>query len=515
MKFLTSGGLKRLDSYRRILVILLFLPVLFINIRSNHDWGDDFAQYIHQAENIVSGIPQSETGFVYNEENYIGPAAYPSGFPLLLAPVYAIFGNKMQAFIACISVFYLALAFALIFFYRRYFSPLAALVLTFIMIYNPQLLLFKQEVMSDLPFTFFLVMALLWYPSIKAGNYTRMVVFGCLVGFIMMIRSVGFVLVMAIATDQLISFFRERKQMKINHEERIPFLRAAVFPFLLVITPLLVYFLVNSLVFHIPSSGSLRDYLYFYYSGNFLATIPANLEQYVEVFRYMYTPVTGVFRFASLIMGSVFLTMALLGFIRKLTTRLEVFDLFFIFYILILLIFPNNYSAYRLLIPTGFLLLFYAAQGFKSIRLPFFLGGRNRAIILGLLMFAMFIPGIINVAGAKNTVLEGPQQEETIRAFKYISANVADSSVIVFVKPRALALYTGKKGMVDPFTADPTEIHTQLMDAGADYLLIHEKLTREPMKRYCRLLKTRAKQVWKNRTYTLYRINPPGPEERY
>jgi 4-amino-4-deoxy-L-arabinose transferase-like glycosyltransferase len=515
MSLFPKPGIQRFRKYRTVLVILLFLPVIFINIRSNHDWGDDFAQYIHQAENIIKGIPQSQTGYVYNQENYIGPTAYPSGFPILLAPVYAIFGNSMQAFIFYISLFYLALAFAVIWFYKKHFSPLAAIVLAFILVYNPQLLLFKQEVMSDLPFTLFLVLAFCFYPEVKPGKTRTIVFFGILTGFIIMIRSVGFVLVMAIAVDQFIAILRKRKQDKLNHVPSASMIKSMGFPLLLTGIPVIFYFLINSLVFRIPSSGSLLDYLYFYYSGNFLLTIPDNLEQYVEVFRYMYTPVTGGFRFLSLLLGSAFLTMALLGFIRKISTRIEVFDYFFIFYVFILLVFPNNFSAYRLLIPVGFLLLFYAAQGFKSIRLAFFMSGKNRVFILGLLMLAMFIPGIINVTAGKNTMMEGPQQEDAVAAFRFISGNIADTSVIVFFKPRALALYTGKQGLADPFTEDPSEIHTQLVKASADYILIHEKLTRESMKRYSRVMKSRAQLIWKNKGYRLLKINPPNPAEQY
>ena len=101
-----------------LIASIVFLPLLFINVRNSSDWGDDFAQYIHQAGNIVKGIPQSETGFIYSQENYIGPQAYPVGFPLLLAPAYAVAGNNMLAFTTFISLIYIVLGLLLVFFYR-------------------------------------------------------------------------------------------------------------------------------------------------------------------------------------------------------------------------------------------------------------------------------------------------------------------------------------------------------------------------------------------------------------
>ena len=105
--------------YVIVIAAILFLPLLFLGTRTSHDWGDDFAQYIHQAANIVKGIPQSETGFIYSQQNYIGPQAYPVGFPLLLAPVYALAGNNITAFTTFISLMYIILGLLMVIFYRK------------------------------------------------------------------------------------------------------------------------------------------------------------------------------------------------------------------------------------------------------------------------------------------------------------------------------------------------------------------------------------------------------------
>jgi 4-amino-4-deoxy-L-arabinose transferase-like glycosyltransferase len=515
MQFQFQSKVYKKPGIRLGLIILIFLPLLFIHNRSSHDWGDDFAQYIHQAENIVKGIPQSETGFIYSELNYIGPRAYPPGFPLLLAPVYSLFGNQMLAFTVYISLFCFLLAFLVLKFYCKIFSPTAALILTIILIYNPQFLLFKQEVMSDIPFTVLLLLALLYYPKVKSGDHLNLILFSLLVGFILMVRSVGFVLLAAIAIDQLLTIYSATRKARLLKGARIPLGNQLAFPLLLLIIPVLIYFLFNSFIFRLQSGGGLHDYLLFYYSGNFLGSIPQNLEQYVEVFRYMYTPVVGDFRFAALISGSFFLTMSILGFIRRMLTRPEVHDLFFIIYVIILLFFPNNYSAYRLLLPVGFILLYYAAFGFKSIRLPWQLSSKNQVLLLGIVIGAMFIPGIVRVISARNTILEGPQQKEAVQAFEYISKNTPDNAAIVFFKPRALALYTGRKGMVDPMTPDPTAIFLEITRADAGYILIHNELSPESMKRFVRIMKSRATLTWSNSKFKLYKLNPPSPADLY
>src|SRR5690349_19487285 len=82
-----------------LIAALICLPVFVINIKHSHDWGDDFAQYIHQAKNITTGTSQQQTGYIYIPEFlHLGPPTYPVGFPLLLAPVYAMFGNSVWHF---------------------------------------------------------------------------------------------------------------------------------------------------------------------------------------------------------------------------------------------------------------------------------------------------------------------------------------------------------------------------------------------------------------------------------
>jgi hypothetical protein len=38
-----------------LLMVVLLLPLLFINISTAHDWGDDFAAFIGQAKAILAG----------------------------------------------------------------------------------------------------------------------------------------------------------------------------------------------------------------------------------------------------------------------------------------------------------------------------------------------------------------------------------------------------------------------------------------------------------------------------
>jgi len=496
-----------LANPRSVIIVsaILFLPLLFLGTFSSHDWGDDFAQYIHQAGNLLSGIPQSETGFIYSQLNYIGPQAYPVGFPLLLVPVYATAGNSITAFITLISVLYVILGLLMVIFFRQSYSGITAVVLAFIFLYNPQMIVFKREVMSDIPFTVLLVLNFILYFRLKPGNLRQVLVLSVTTGLMLTVRPAGIVFVAALAIDQFLRLVRKQISWK----------ELVIAGGLLTVVPIFLYFGINSWLFKIPSGGSIRDYLMFYYSGDFIQIIPRNLAHHIEVFRYMYVPEAGILKGLSLLLGSLMLVMAMFGFIKKLLLRPGVIEWFFILYMLMLLVFPNNDSAFRLMVPIGFIFLYYAAAGIKSVTLPENVSPFRKALAAGILIALLFIPGLISIVRSGSNILEGPQQKSSVEAFENISKIVPSGSVVSFAKPRALALYSGCSSMADPFTTDPTLIHSQVMQSGASYLLIHNRLTSEPMKRYSQVMQSRLSRVWGNADFTLFRINPVNPSVRH
>jgi hypothetical protein len=152
------------------LLVLLCLPLLFINVKDSQDWGDDFAQYFLQARNIIEHRPQTDNGLVFDQtesESRTALKAYPVGFPLMLATVWKVHGHSIEAFSILISLLMIGFA-ALIFVYlKNFFSPLLSFIRVLAIIYNPVMLESKREVLSDIPFAFFLIL------SIQAQRWTR------------------------------------------------------------------------------------------------------------------------------------------------------------------------------------------------------------------------------------------------------------------------------------------------------------------------------------------------------
>src|SRR2546422_796036 len=140
-----------------VLVGLFYLAT----IRTGHDWGDDFALYIQHARNIGAGAPYAATGYIYNPHNpAIGPRTYPPGFPLLLAPVVAVFGLELQPMKVVVVLCFVGVLLMLPRVFQRDLPPRYTAALILVMGLNPYFWDFKDQVLSDIPFLLFMLLSL-------------------------------------------------------------------------------------------------------------------------------------------------------------------------------------------------------------------------------------------------------------------------------------------------------------------------------------------------------------------
>jgi hypothetical protein len=124
-------------------------------ITTGQDWGDDFSAYIMQARSLTEGTPFefiAANRFTIEQSPFIGPVAYPWGFPALLAPVYALFGLNIVALKSVGIVCFLLFLCLLWRGFRKDHSPFWRLILVALFALNPTLLQFTNNILSDLPF---------------------------------------------------------------------------------------------------------------------------------------------------------------------------------------------------------------------------------------------------------------------------------------------------------------------------------------------------------------------------
>ena len=237
---------KKHTLFLKFLLLLFLLPLLYINVKSTVDWGDDFAQYILQAKGICAHSFSS----IYNVtglEQY-SPQFRPVGFPLVLAPFYAFFGNNTYAFEMMNSVFLIILCLTLFTFFRNHFSTLSSFLLVLVFAYNPWVLNLKQQIMPEIIFTLLLITTFLVY-SKKDNSYQLKTAF--LIACLLLVKYIGFALLIAYVAQLLfsnLSYYIKHKQIL----ESKQLLRGSL---IIIIVPLIIYYLVSDIILKLPQEN--------------------------------------------------------------------------------------------------------------------------------------------------------------------------------------------------------------------------------------------------------------------
>ena len=101
-------ALNRSKSIKRMLphmclsfLVLSTLVICLCTLNYGHNWGGDFSAYIMQAKSInqfsTNEFIKKNRITIEQSSTRIGPVAYPWGFPIMLAPIYATFGLHLFA----------------------------------------------------------------------------------------------------------------------------------------------------------------------------------------------------------------------------------------------------------------------------------------------------------------------------------------------------------------------------------------------------------------------------------
>ncbi|HEX6505458.1 MAG TPA: hypothetical protein VF011_19615 [Terriglobales bacterium] len=174
-------------------------------IRQGNTWGDDFALYILHAQNIATGKPYADTGYIYNPADPIyGPPTYPPIFPLLLVPVCHFAGLNLWA-MKCEQVVFFVLALLMIYLYLLQCTTVvnASLVIA-VLGFNPNFWAAKDNILSDLPFLFFFWMAA-WLASRQSRHWSRAALLGSVFYLAAGTRTIGITIVAGFLLYELLT----------------------------------------------------------------------------------------------------------------------------------------------------------------------------------------------------------------------------------------------------------------------------------------------------------------------
>ena len=406
--------------------------------------------YIKQAENIVSGTPQTENNYIFNPENAVlGPKTYPVGFPLLLAPVLAYAGNDMASLIDLMAILAVLFGLAVFILLKSRTNAGLALLVAFGICYHTVFLFFKREVMADIPFALFALLSIYAIDKKKWWLGAPMVLLAVLTktAAITLLLSAGF----------LLFFNLGRKQ-----ENRIQTLTKQPL-FWLIVFATIGNFILSTLVFQTDTSSG---YASNWESADYLAVVSTNAEAYWDFAKWfffdsVFQKSVGVFAIG------LWLILATIGLIKSSLRKLGMLEIWTIVYIGMLLFYPYSNAGVRFVLPLIPIVFIYVAEAMM-------LFSPKRKVLISLLAIVPFFFAAersYNLANDWPKSVDGPQSENAIALFNFIEANTAKSATFLFTKPRVLGLYTDRNAIGNGTQQSQSSILTQLDSTPINYLV--------------------------------------------
>lgn len=469
-------------------VIVSLLPLLFLNIKTTHDWGDDFAQYLIEAKNISEGLPIGESGFVENPNYILGPNCYPPGLPLLIS----LTSNDIGALNVLMSFFLLLIGYFSFLLLNKWFHFLPALVLSLVVVYNPLCLSFKNEILSDLPFAAMVMLFFVLYLSDNKQKW-MLVLCGLVLAFAVNTRYVGWVLFMALIGEVifkvLVKYFKNHKKDK---------------DYLIQQAWIIASFLAFHLLFYLLFP---QDIVYYDNPKvlTFFERISVNANYNYAVLKYFFSCFDEGFLNYVVSYGIVFTALVgVLLFVFKPDARKpEILLLFLLGYIASILIHQYTDTGFRLLIPVIPLILFFAAHALFIVLniIPY---KQYIVFSLGLLVLFCYKHNSVKILRSDNAIA-GPYSPEADQVFEHIKQNTNEKAGILFAKPRALTYFTNRTTYVNTELAPQSIIEKEIKTINPDYILVCNQITDDSTKAYFNIARYDWEKVYNNGVFQLYK----------
>ncbi|MBK7571527.1 MAG: hypothetical protein IPI10_07875 [Bacteroidetes bacterium] len=404
----------------RLLLLLLLLPLLLIGISNSHDWGDDFSQYLLQARNLVEGHPQTNHELVFAEgELPYAIVAYPVGFPVLLAPLFKSFGLYIPPYLFLNSIFIILSVLLLFDYLKKTFDVRYCFLMAIFFAYNLISLVLKKEILSEFPFTFLLISILL---MIKSDTRKSFVLGGLLAGLMISVRFSGIVILPAIWGWHLFT------QRLIPVKKRL--LDSTIFTALAAT----VFYLLNVVLYEID----LRNFIGFY-AGQFDSNrlmLPSNFFGFFQKMAEAIFP-----PLQSTLWTIILIIILITGFYKKFKEG-ALAEWFFIFYLLLIIIYPYASSGLRFIYPVLPFLIIYLVKGIQTIYQ--FITSKEKSFQLLTIIFSVSIFLSFRLFFSLPTP-DGPYSTDAHSALNHIRTNTPENAIVLFSRARALNLYAERK----------------------------------------------------------------------
>jgi hypothetical protein len=437
---------------RQRLAIILLIAVLgvfyFCTLRQGEAWGDDFAMYIMQARNIASGDWTPPTGYIYNAHTArIGPPAYPPLFPLMLSPVYRIWGLNLTPMKVEVDLCFLAGLYLVFRFLSRY-APFPVLtVIVALLGLSPYFWEIKESVVSDFPFFFFSFLTLCVISACDRSGW-KSTPAACAAAACVYLSFATRVAGVVFLPCLLFSSMPQRSEVR----------RKALFA--TVASVLLIG--VHSFVFR--SLGGYVSQSNLSWSG-----LVRNLVAYSWAIRHQFLGLgSNVFSWAFLL---VLLALGGIGLALRLKQGLSLPEVFTISSLLLVLLW-TNFADLRYLIPVLPMWFFYIWVALSKLSRDKL--SRRRELLVGGFLVATLLGGYASRYSKMDfgPIREGLGNPAFLGMCDYIRGQTPERSVIVYQRPRLLTLVSERAVSAYDEPADNGDLWSYFSSISAGYVLV-------------------------------------------
>jgi len=471
-------------NYHIYAVIVLAFAFHALTIRGGHPWNGDFALNVLHAINIATGHPYTDTGYVYNPHDpLLAPGAYPPLFPLFLAPVYKLFGLDLHAMrVAGLLVFSVFLLVFHRYVLYRLDSRLAQFAAVTAMAFSPWVWAAKDQILPDFLFMLSTYTAVLFIDrrymdaEQERGNYLPGAVTGLLVYLSYATRILGILLMPAVLILDMLKTRRIRRSSLVA---------VVVFAVLYLAQNLWIgsgQSYLDSFVDSLknrPQSTSVSvqqgENVRRIEPGKVVRDTVARVIRHIDYYHQAISAywTSGVSRIIDNALYLVSGLLALAGFIGLLRREgPSCGDVFLVLYVLVLL--PVPFVQDRYLLPLIPLYLVYIFRGVEFVQASGYLPGRAWLAAGTLLVVITSYAGSYSLKNFGDFV-NSVDKEQSTELFEFIRTQTPRDSLVVFRKPRILALYSGRRSMMYYWADDPFELRDFLVQAGATYVVLDKE----------------------------------------
>lgn len=438
-------------DYALALILSLITLILCVGqVDNGHNWGGDFSGYIAQGIALANGevaqyiadntLMMSQCDWLY------GPYAYPWGFPMLLAPLYKIFGFNIYAFksigIICYTIF---VGIFYIFCVNR-IPRIYATFATLLFALNPTMTNFvANEILSDIPFLLFGFVALITLAKLfgesKSRSYGIFIATfgGIFMLFASLIRMNGFVILCALIAMHGILILKRFAPNLFKAKILKPLsLIDSPYSWKIHAIPYAIFIVGFAIVSITLSSGGSGHFgMLANISG---ASILRNADYYVAIFKDFFANEGRLMLFALCVPLIYFGIKDSLKGANGVRFSENIFYVIFAcgFLALLLLWIAAQVRFVYLILPFA---LLWGAKGLIVLNADRQFFGRFMSVLL-LIILANYMLDFRKINFDSKTTTSGAYTKETKEMWAFIDKNTPKNAVILFHKPRVLYLNT-------------------------------------------------------------------------